>query len=286
MGKGWFASLLAVVCLCAGIPGGQAGMPAQASHNASTTAAQSVHNATAAQPPSWFNVAIIENPSAPMACRSPDRCWPTSRGWTRSDCPFNGIRTVSGVCVHGIIVDLLNIISDASSGQIRWRITLLSDPLHREDYDIAVMEATRPGKRWATLTGSEHMCDGQHCHLLASDITITSDRRLRLGAQFSAPFHENSLRLLMRYRNSWLNTATFALQPFSFSLWMAWFALMLGAAIVSVLLGNNDIRRAIVPAWLRNGMIRAPPEAGAAQINAGDAVRPPSPPRAPSPTLL
>ena len=121
-----------------------------------------------------FNVAIIENPSAPMACRSLERCWPTSRNWSRSSCRFNGIRTVSGMCVHGVIPDLLNIISDASNRQIRWRVTLLADPRHREDYDAAVMEVTEPGKVWGKVAGNEHMCDGEHCHLLASDITITS----------------------------------------------------------------------------------------------------------------
>ena len=222
-----------------------------------------------------YNVAIVENAAAPFACRSRERCWPTSRTWRGDGCDFSGIRAESGECVHGVIPDLLRIISDASNHRIRWRVTLLSSPAHREDYDVPIREVTNPGTGWEAIAESGHLCGGQHCDVLASDITITARRRVELGAQFSAPFHRNSLRLLMRYRDSWIDTATFALQPFSPSLWLAWAACMLAAAVISLLLESGNARRALFPKALRKHMVQpadAEADAEAGTISPGDAL--------------
>ena len=186
---------------------------------------------------------------------------------------FDGIRAESGECVHGVIPDLLNIISDASNHRIKWRVTLLSSPEHRDDYDVPIQEITNPGTVWYKEFGSKHMCGDEHCHVLASDITITAHRRVKLGAQFSAPLHRISLVLLMRYRHSWIDTATFALQPFSLSLWLAWAGVMVAAGVISLLLENGNARRALIPSALRKYMIQpADADAEAGKLSPGDAL--------------
>lgn len=80
-----------------------------------------------------YNVAVIA--AEPFTCREKvGLCWPQGKKESRDGCIFNGIRTVSGECVHGYMPDLLNMIADVTG--VKWRVTLLVDP----GYSTAVGE--------------------------------------------------------------------------------------------------------------------------------------------------
>ena len=72
-----------------------------------------------------YNVAVIA--AEPFTCREKvGSCWPSGKKESRNGCVFNGIRTVSGECVHGYMPDMLNMIADVIG--VKFRVTLLVDP--------------------------------------------------------------------------------------------------------------------------------------------------------------
>ena len=169
-----------------------------------------------------------------------------------------------------MIPDLLNIVTDHTG--VRWRVTHLDlQTLYhdmRAEFSHLVEEIANPG----SIPRLARLCGGQHCDLLAGDFTISADRRVQFGAQFSTPFHMDGLQLLMRYKNDWLDTAAFALQPFSPSLWAAWLMSLFLAAGVSLVLQSPRTRRALYPRCLRGRLVAAGAEEDFGQLSPGDAL--------------
>jgi len=189
-----------------------------------------------AQQATTYNAVVQVN--EPFTCRQEGPCWRfTSKQVTRNGCLFNGIKTVSGVCVHGYIPDLLNLIADQTN--ISWRVTLAGPQVSVND---VFQEFSKPDSLRSFSNTS--VCSGFPCDVVALDLTITADRRFNLGAEFSIPIHDNALRLYMRYGEPDFSRAgTWPLKPFSEDLWGSWIGLQAFAALVFLLLDSKQARK-------------------------------------------
>ena len=104
---------------------------------------------------STYNVGVMI--AEPYTCRESNPCWRSGRKpLSLKGCPRNGIKTVSGECVHGYMPDLLNILEDRLN--VTWHVTLIDGPLRGKYEKVLEMTSKRGLAR--------DLCSGSPCDII------------------------------------------------------------------------------------------------------------------------
>ena len=166
---------------------------------------------------SKLNIVALESP--PFVCNERLPCAPNIKrqpedGQGTPGCLYDGIKTQTGECIHGYLVDLLQALSAPKAGNFSYNLwrTTWSDT---NGYNNLVREIFNPG-----FVLDSPLCGNSSCDIALGDITVNWHRRRIKNSRFSAPYMTTGLQILGRAKDSTRYAMNLDfMAPFTLRLW-------------------------------------------------------------------
>ena len=160
-----------------------------------------------------FNIVAIESP--PYVCTENFPCPPAimPERQNGNDCMYRGVKTADGQCVHGYIIDLLQVLTSQQNANMSFSLWLTTDMV-TGGHSNFVKEIFSPGMLGISFCGNEP------CDMAVGDVTINWARRRLPRARFSRPFMTLGHQVLGRTKRMSPGVNFLFLEPFTPSLWL------------------------------------------------------------------
>ena len=165
-----------------------------------------------------LNIIAVESP--PFVCNERFPCPPAidrqpEAGQGTPGCIFDGIKTQTGECVHGYLIDLLQALSASKAGNFSYNLWLTTWSV-TGGYNNLVREVFSPGS-----VLSKPLCGNSSCDIAIGDITVNWYRRRIANARFSTPYMTTGLQILGRTKEPTRSSMNFDfMAPFTPRLWI------------------------------------------------------------------
>jgi hypothetical protein len=165
-----------------------------------------------------LNIVAIESP--PFVCTEDLPCAPAMErtpeiGQGTPGCLYEGVKTQSGVCLHGYLIDLLKALTAPKAGNFSYNLWLTTLSVVG-GYDNLVREVFGPGSIL-----SNPLCGNSSCDIALGDITVNWNRRRIENSRFATPYMTTGLQILGRTKVPARSAVNFDfMSPFTTRLWV------------------------------------------------------------------
>jgi hypothetical protein len=165
-----------------------------------------------------LNIVAIKSP--PFVCNELFPCAPAIKrapetGQGAPGCLYDGIKTQTGECVHGYLIDLLQALSAPKAGNFSYSLWLTTWSV-TGGYNNLVREVFSPGS-----VLSSPLCGNSSCDIAIGDITVNWHRRRIANSRFSTPYMTTGLQILGRTKEPTRSSMNFDfMMPFTPRLWI------------------------------------------------------------------
>jgi hypothetical protein len=165
-----------------------------------------------------FNIVAVESP--PFVCNERIPCPPAIErrpevGQGSPGCLYDGIKTQTGDCIHGYLIDLLQALSAPKAGNFSYNLWLTTWSV-TGGYNNLVREVFSPGSIL-----SSPLCGNSSCDFAIGDITVNWHRRRIANSRFSVSYMTTGLQILGRTKDPTRSSMNFDfMAPFTPRLWI------------------------------------------------------------------